>query len=339
MKSASLCGIINKKVEEDAMRELIIGKNDAGQRLDKFITKSLGLPMSLLYKSIRTKKIKVNRKRAEIGQKLELGDTVQCFLKDEFFDKKSADSDELFRITPSLDVIYEDENIILINKRPGISVHEDETGSRDTLVLHLLSYLAKSGEYTPEDEQSFTPALCNRIDRNTGGIVIAAKTAEALRIMNEKIKLREIDKFYLAAVHGHPKPESATVTAFLCKDAKENIVRIYDKNPPRDAKKIITKYETVARTADTSLIEVELLTGRTHQIRAHMAHLGYPLIGDGKYGINKEDRARGHKYQALASYKLRFAFTTDAGILNYLKDKTFSIPKDKIYFTKEYFAK
>ena len=321
------------------MKELSVGKNDAGQRLDKFITKTLNLPTALLYKSIRTKKIKVNRTRAEIGQKLEVGDTVQCFLKDEFFKNKSGSADELMRITPSLDIIYEDENIILVNKRPGISVHEDETGSRDTLIVHLLAYLAKSGEYSPEDEQSFAPALCNRIDRNTGGIVIAAKSAEALRVMNEKIKLREIDKFYLAAVHGHPTPESATITAYLLKDSKENIVRIYDKNPPKDAKRIITKYAVVAKSADTSLIEVELLTGRTHQIRAHMAHIGHPLVGDGKYGVNRADRARGYKYQALASYKLRFAFKTDAGILNYLKDKEFSIPKDKIYFTKEYFAK
>ena len=321
------------------MRELTVGKNDAGQRLDKFITKALNLPTALLYKSIRTKKIKVNRKRAEIGQKLEVGDTVQCFLKDEFFENKSGTADELFRITPSLDVIYEDENILLINKRAGVSVHEDETGSRDTLLLHLQAYLARKGEYDPASEQSFSPALCNRIDRNTSGIVIAAKCAEALRIMNEKIKLREIDKLYLAAVHGHPSPECATLNAYLIKDCSENIVRIYDKNPPKDAKKIITKYRVVAKSGDTSLIEVELLTGRTHQIRAHMAHIGHPLVGDGKYGVNRADRARGYKYQALASYKLRFSFKTDAGILEYLKGREFSIPKDKIYFTSEYFVK
>ena len=319
------------------MRELIIGKNDAGQRLDKFITKTLNLPMSLLYKSIRLKKIKVNRKRAENNTILHEGDTIQCFLAEEFFEKK-ADEHSFESINVHLDIIYEDENIMLLNKRPGGSVHEDENGSTNTLITHIQAYLYQKGEYRPDTEQSFAPALCNRIDRNTGGIVIAAKNAEALRVMNEKIKYREIDKFYLAAVHGVPKPESATIKGYLLKDDQKNIVRIYEKNPPRGAKEIITKYKVVAKKQDSSLIEVELLTGRTHQIRAHMAYIGHPLIGDGKYGINKADRANGYKYQALYSYKLRFSFdTSNPTVLDYLNGKEFKIPKKDIYFTKEYF--
>ena len=319
------------------MRELIIGKNDAGQRLDKFITKTLDLPMSLLYKSIRLKKIKVNRKRAENNTILCEGDTIQCFLAEEFFEKK-VDEHSFESISVKLDIIYEDENIMLLNKRPGVSVHEDEDGSTNTLITHIQAYLYQKGDYRPEDEQSFAPALCNRIDRNTGGIVIAAKNAEALRVMNEKIKRREIDKFYLAAVHGIPKPESATIRGYLIKDDKKNIVRVFEKNPPRGAKEIITKYKVVAKNTDSSLIEVELLTGRTHQIRAHMAHIGHPLIGDGKYGINKSDRARGYKYQALYSYRLRFSFDTEEStVLDYLNGKEFKIPKKDIYFTKEYF--
>ena len=319
------------------MRELIIGKNDAGQRLDKFITKTLDLPTSLLYKSIRLKKIKVNRKRAENNTILCEGDRIQCFLAEEFFEKK-ATSHSFESISVKLDILYEDENIMLLNKRPGVSVHEDEDGSTNTLITHIQAYLYQKGEYKPDEEQSFSPALCNRIDRNTGGIVIAAKNAEALRVMNEKIKYREIDKFYLAAVHGIPKPESATIKGYLLKDDKQNIVRVYDKNPPRGAKEIITKYKVVAKKSDSALIEVELLTGRTHQIRAHMSHIGHPLVGDGKYGINKNDRAKGYKYQALYSYRLRFSFDTkNETCLDYLNGKEFNIPKKDIYFTKEYF--
>ncbi len=318
------------------MRELTVKKNDAGQRLDKFITKTLDIPPSLLYKSIRTKKIKLNRKRAEANTILAVGDTIQCFLAEEFF-KCETDDGSLARITPHLDIVFEDENIMLLNKRPGVSVHEDEKGSTNTLITHVQAYLYQKGEYEPNDEQSFAPALCNRIDRNTGGIVIAAKNAETLRVMNEKIKNREIDKFYLAAIHGIPQKKSDTLSAYLRKDSDKNMVRIYDKNPPRDAKPIKTKYKVIATCNDTALIEVELLTGRTHQIRAHMSHVGHPLVGDGKYGINKSDKAQGYKYQALYSYRLKFSFIGESTHLEYLNGKEFSIPKNSIYFTEEFF--
>ena len=320
------------------MREIKIGKNDAGQRLDKFITKALDIPQSLIYKSIRLKKIKLNRKRAEANTILCEGDTLQCFLADSFFEKKDTQTEELENINPALHIVYEDENIMLLDKHPGVSVHEDEHSKTNTLITHIIAYLYQKGEYNPEKEQSFTPALCNRIDRNTGGIVIAAKNAEALRVMNEKIKNREIDKFYLAAVHGIPKKEADTLTGYLIKDEKTNTVRVYDKNAPRGAKNIITKYKVIAKAKDTSLLEVELLTGRTHQIRAHLAHIGHPLVGDGKYGINKSDRKIGYKYQALYSYKLRFSFTSgEPTALDYLSGKEFKIDKRDIYFTKEFF--
>ena len=324
------------------MREFIIGKNDAGQRLDKFITKALDMPKSLMYKSIRMKKIKLNRKRAEISDMLKEGDTVQCFIAEEFFRGEVCEDKlipNLDNITAHLDIVYEDENILLIDKKPGLSVHDDEHSKTENLITKILAYLYQKGEYNPKAEQSFTPALCNRIDRNTGGIVIAAKNAEALRVMNEKIKEREIDKFYLAAVHGIPTHESDTISGYLLKDEKTNTVKIYDKSPPKAAKKILTRYKTVARGGGNALLEVELLTGRTHQIRAHMAHIGHPLIGDGKYGINKSDRERGYKFQALYSYKLRFNFNPDTKTaLDYLSGKEFSIPKNKIYFTKEFFG-
>ena len=319
------------------MREIKIGKNDSGQRLDKFLTKSLNLPTGLLYKSIRLKKIKLNRKRTEANVILTEGDVLQCFISEEFFEKKVQDG-SLSRITPKLSVIYEDENIILLDKRPGVSVHEDETESTNTLITHLQAYLFQKGEYSPENEQSFAPALCNRIDRNTGGIVIAAKNAEALRVMNEKIRLREIDKYYLAAVKGIPEKSEATLTGYLLKDEKAKTVRIYDKNPPKGAKSIVTKYRVIAKNSDTALLEVELLTGRTHQIRAHLAHVGHPLVGDGKYGVNRADRERGYKHQALYSYKLRFSFRGEPTALDYLNGKEFSINKRDIYFTKDYFG-
>lgn len=319
------------------MREIIIGKNDSGQRLDKFLGKALpALPLSLLYKSIRTKKIKLNRHRAEPQQLLVEGDRLQLFLAEEFFVNQPKKDTSLARVSAHLDIVYEDENILLINKRPGIAVHEDAEGNTDTLLLHMQAYLYQKGEYRPKDENAFAPALCNRIDRNTGGIVIAAKNAEALREMNQIIKLRELDKYYLCAVHGRPVPPKATIKGFLYKDEKRNTVTVYDRDPPKNAKEIRTRYTTLAVNGPLSLLEVELLTGRTHQIRAHLSHLGYPLLGDGKYGQNRADRAKGYKYQALWSYKICFHPGEDARLLHYLSGKCFSVSPDKIYFLSEF---
>lgn len=320
------------------MRIFTVGKNDAGQRLDKFLSKSLPtLPKSLMYKYIRTKKIKVNRKRAEQSTMLSVGDEVQLFIREEFFDLPQNDTEALYRIKPKLSVVYEDENIMLLDKRPGVLVHEDKEGGENTLIMHVKAYLAQKGEYDPRDELSFAPALCNRIDRNTGGIVIAAKNAEALRVMNEKIKNGEMSKFYLCAVHGVPKKKSDTMEAYLKKDSASNLVDVSDKY--RDGyKKIITRYRVLKSKGNISLLEVQLLTGRTHQIRAHMSHIGHPLLGDGKYSVNREDKSRGYKYQALYSYRLIFSFDTERSTtaLDYLCGKEFSVPTENIWFLKEF---
>ena len=269
------------------------------------------------------------------------GDAIQLFISPDFFADEKESSDicrTLSLITPRFSVVYEDENILLVDKKPGLSVHEDETNDKNNLITQIWAYLYKKGEYSPEDEQSFAPALCNRIDRNTGGIVIAAKNASALRIMNEKIRNREIDKRYLCVVHGVPKEKEATKRAYLLKSQSGNEVKIYDKNPPKNAKEIKTRYRVLKSKNGLSLVEVELLTGRTHQIRAHMAHLGYPLLGEGKYNANTQDKKHGYKYQALYSYKLKFTFTTESDELSYLTGKEFSVPKESIYFVSELFS-
>lgn len=330
--------VLHSLCKEALMRILTVGRNDAGQRLDKFLSKAVkGLPMSLMYKFIRIKKIKVNRARCEQSCVLREGDEIQLFIKDEFFDSPEHDKSAatLGAIKPKLTVIYEDKNIMLLNKRPGVLVHEDTEGADNTLVMHLKAYLYQRGEYDPDSEQSFAPALCNRIDRNTGGIVIAAKSAEALRVMNQKIKDGEVSKFYICAVHGTPHHRSGTLHGWLRKDSASNTVAVSDAKR-QGYKECITKYRLLRSAGDCSLLEVELVTGRTHQIRAQMAHAGYPLLGEGKYSVNREDRTKGYKFQALYAYRVRFDFTDGDGTLGYLRGREYSIGEDEIWFTKDF---
>lgn len=321
------------------MQLITVKKNDSGQRLDKFLAKALpSLPTSLLYKYLRLKKIKLNRKRAEANTILAEGDELQLFIKDEFFEKESKDA---FRVlTPRIDVVYEDENVLLVNKRAGMIVHSDDKEDTNTLISHIQAYLYRKGEYDPDNEQSFAPALCNRIDRNTCGIVIAAKNAEALRLLNEAIKERRIKKQYLAAIHGTPERRTDTLTGFLYKDSAKNLVTVFTKKPAHlpknEVKEIVTRYRVLEEKNGLALVEVDLITGRTHQIRAHFSSIGHPLVGDGKYGVNKSDRAKGYKFQALCSYKLTFE-TDKEGLLADLSGKTFSIKKDAIWFVTELF--
>ena len=316
------------------MKELTVGPNDAGQRLDRFLAKAVPLlPASLAQKYIRLKRIKLGGARVQRDTRLQVGDVLQLYINDEFFDKPREDNAYLTVAVPKLNIVYEDDQILLVDKRPGLAVHpHDGAEYGRTLIDHIQAYLYQKREWSPRGENGFTPALCNRIDRNTGGIVIAAKTAEALRVMNQKIKDRELDKRYLAIVEGTPKPKEGSLKGYLFKDAKHNRVFVTD-TPQTGAKSCQTNYKVLASQNGLSLVECELITGRTHQIRAQFAHAGHPLLGDGKYG--KLDKRFDRNYQALYSYKLTFTFTTDAGALAHLNGKSFRV--DKVDFVQEYF--
>lgn len=329
-----ICKKLKSFWEKIAVKENIIGANDAGQRLDKFLSKAYGsMPKSLMYKYIRLKRIKINGKRADIAYKLCEGDRVTLYINDELLEPK-AQRFEFTSAPANIDIVYEDDNILLVNKPEGLSVHPDNDEYRDTLIFRIQHYLYKKGEYNPNSEMSFKPALANRIDRNTCGIVIAAKTANALRILNQKIKSRELDKRYLCVVHGKMPSNSELLEGYLVKDGDKNLVTVTRK-PREGSKPIKTKYSVLAFKDNLSLLEVQLITGRTHQIRAHLAAIGHPLLGDGKYGVNKTDRKRGFVHQALCSYKLTFQFESDAGELNYLNGREFCI--NSVWFAKELF--
>ena len=318
------------------MKELTIKANDAGQRLDRFVSKAVPLlPESLLQKYIRLKRIKLNGKGAKRDTRLQQGDVLQLYINDEFFEKPREENAYLKVGTPRLSIVYEDENILLADKKPGVLCHSAGAWDYNTLIAHIQAYLAQKGEWRPREEHAFAPALCNRIDRNTGGIVIAAKNAEALRILNDKIRDREIEKFYLCAVQGRPRPAQGRLENYLFKDAAKNQVFVKSRPEP-GAKTAITEYRVLRTKGPLSLVECRLLTGRTHQIRVQMAHAGWPLLGDGKYGRERFNKDFDEKGQALYSYKLRFDFPTDTGILEYLRGREFTV--EKVDFVEKYFA-
>ena len=318
------------------MKEITIGKNDAGQRLDRFLSKNLPLlPSSLAQKYIRLKRIKLNGQRASRDTRLSPGDTLQLYINDTFFGKgDNAENLFLERFEPKLHIVYEDGNLLLADTRPGQSVHADETEKVNTLINHVQAYLYRKGEWNPAAEQSFAPALCNRIDRNTGGLVIAAKNAETLRIINEKIRAHEIEKSYLCITAGRPNPPEGKIEGFLRKDEQKKQVTFY-RHPVPGGRSAATLYKTLQTNDGLSLVECRLLTGRTHQIRVSMAEIGCPLLGDGKYGNGAVNRKFGETRQALYAYKLRFAFPTDAGCLNYLRGQIFTVPR--VPFRDAYF--
>lgn len=315
------------------LKTFIINENDSGQRLDKFLTKSVkNLPKSLMYKYIRLKRIKLNGKRCEISTRLNAGDMLQLYINDEFFEAPKENS--FLNVSDNINILYEDKNIILVDKPSGLVVHEDDDNSIDTLINRIKHYLYNKKEYNPDNELSFAPSLCNRLDRNTTGIVICAKNAESLRILNQKIKDRELHKYYLCVCIGIFDKKEYTLKNYLFKDEKSKTVHIENKKKSNN-KQILTKYKVVKEKNNLSLVEIDLLTGRTHQIRAHLSYIGHPILGDGKYGINHINKKYGVKTQALCSNRLVFDFKTDAGILTYLNKKSFETKSP--WFVKKLF--
>lgn len=307
------------------MQKITVSKNDEGQRLDKFLAKLMPtIPKSMLYKGLRKNCVRLGAKHIKDGSyKLCEGDILSLYFSEDFFEKPSYFSD-FISISPALDIIYEDKNLLLVNKPQGVLVHEDNNQNPENLLSHIKSYLYRKGEYLPENENTFAPALANRIDRGTGGIVIAVKNAQTLRIINEKIRNREIKKFYLCLAYGHFDKKNGEISGYLLRNEKSRKVTFSDTHL-ECAKKTLTKYRVLEEFTDYSLVEAKLETGRTHQIRAGFAHIGHPLLGDRKYATPEINRKFSFSNQALYAYKLEFEFTTDSGILEYLNGKSFEV--------------
>jgi len=304
------------------MREITVSRENSGKRIDRFIRETFkNMPASAMYKAFRKKDIKVNGVRVKDDYIVSEGDRLEIYIVDEILDGVPRVGNESF--IKGFSVVYEDSNLLIVNKEQGIPVHPDREQPDNTLIDFVHEYLEHKGEFIRGNPNSFVPSLCHRIDRNTGGLVIIAKNQETLRIMLKKIKTREVRKFYQCLVTGKMEKKEDELHSYLVKDERKSRVYVSD-TPVKGSVKIITKYRVLSCENDISRLEVELITGRTHQIRAHLAHIGHPIIGDGKYGTNAVNRAMGAKRQMLWAYKLIFDFK-DAGLLNYLKGRKFEV--------------
>lgn len=319
------------------MKEFTATENDAGQRLDRFAAKAVpGIPSSLLQRYFRTKDIKLNGHWARPDARVRAGDVIRLYLPDDLFagQKPAGQERALSGLRPKLDILYEDRDILLVNKLPGVLCHSAGTWDPNTLLAHIQAHAYQAGEWDPSAENSFAPALCNRIDRGTGGIVIAAKNAAALRILDEKIRTRELIKEYLCVCLGRPDPAQGRLQDQLFKDAEKKLVYVRARPEPGSSL-AVTDYCTLRSNGSLSLLECRLHTGRTHQIRVQLAHAGHPLLGDGKYGIERINRRYGESRQLLWSYKLTFAFSSGAGPLDRLNGQCFEV--ENVPFRRKYF--
>ena len=304
------------------MREFTVAPGDDGRRLEKWLLKAApALSYAQACRFLRLKKVRVNGKVAKEGATLHAGEVVNAYLDDACFLARPRENRLLAGFRPHIDVLYEDKNILLIDKRPGLRVHGDNEEKVDTLITHLQAYLYQKGEY---DGMGFAPALCNRIDRFTGGIVIAAKNEAALKEMDMRIRSRQVEKFYLCAVTGRMVPPQGELKNYLLKEGKR--MRVLNREAP-GTQAARTRYRTLAMEGDLSLLECQLLTGRTHQIRAQFAAAGHPLIGDTQYGDPKINQAHASHFQQLYSYRIIFRFSGTPGLLEYLNGQSFQVKK------------
>lgn len=310
------------------MKTIKINHNDENIRLDNFLSKTFKwLKKPAIYKAIRNNKVKVNNKRVKFDYRVQFGDEIKLYLNDALLiDDKRINTIQ----KQDFEVIYEDVNIILVYKPKGLLVHADTANNNNTLINQVITYLIKSNQYNPNQENSFVPSLVNRLDRNTAGIVLIAKNHKTLDLLNEKMKNHEINKYYIARVHGIIDPKQATMVAYLTKNNNNNIVNI-TKKPINDySKKIVTEYKMISHDRQTSLIEINLLTGRTHQIRAHFNYINYPLVGETKYTKSNIDKSYKSNHQALCAYKITFNFKNKNNHLDYLNNKSFVLDKKLI---------
>ncbi|MGH4051088.1 MAG: RluA family pseudouridine synthase [Clostridium sp.] len=294
-----------------------IGANEAGQRTDKFMRKVLGdVPLSKIYKAFRKGDIRVNGNKIKEKHSLVIGDIVETkYITSEF--KK----EEFHRIDNNLKITFEDANILMVEKWPGVLVHADQKDGEATLTDYVLSYLFDKGDYQPESEITFTPAPCNRLDRNTSGIVMFGKNFKSLKLLNEMIRERNIEKYYMALVRNRIK--DGVYEGYIYKNEDANISKVFDTQMP-DTKRIAMEVKTIQSCGTFSIIDINLLTGRSHQLRAHLSHLGNAIVGDPKYGDKKMNSFFNNKYgldyQYLYAYKAMFKNCPEG--LEYMENKT-----------------